>query len=32
MKLYSEALRDYLQTQPYDIGDPDCENILDLLY
>lgn len=32
MKPHSEALRDYLQTQPYDIGDPDCENILDLLY
>ena len=32
MKPYSEALRDYLQTHPYDIGDPDCENILDLLY
>lgn len=32
MKLYSEALRGYLQTHPYDIGDPDCENILDLLY
>ena len=32
MKPHSEALRDYLQTQPYDIGDPDCENILNLLY
>ena len=32
MKPHSEALRDYLQTQPYDIGDPDFENILDLLY
>lgn len=32
MKPYSEALRDHLQTQPYDIGDPDCENILNLLY
>ena len=32
MKPYSEALRDYLQIHPYDIGDPNCENILDLLY
>ena len=32
MKPYSEALRDYLQTHPYDIGDPNCENILNLLY
>ena len=32
MKPYFEALRDYLQIHPYDIGDPDCENILDLLY
>ena len=32
MKSVSEALRDYLQTHPYDVGDPDCENILDLLY
>ena len=32
MKSVSEAMRDYLQTHPYNIGDPDCENILDLLY
>ena len=32
MKPYFEALRDYLQIHPYDIGDPNCENILDLLY
>lgn len=32
MKSVSEAMRDYLQTHPYDAGDPDCENILDLLY
>ena len=32
MKSISEAMRDYLQTHPYDVGDPDCENILDLLY
>ena len=32
MKSVSEAMRDYLQTHPYNVGDPDCENILDLLY
>ena len=32
MKSVSEAMRDYLQTHPYETGDPDCENILDLLY
>ena len=32
MKSVSEAMRDYLQTHPYDIGDPEYENILDLLY
>ena len=32
MKSVSEAMRDYLQTHSYDVGDPDCENILDLLY
>ena len=32
MKPYFEALRDYLQIHPYDIGDPNYENILDLLY
>ena len=32
MKSVYEAMRDYLQTHPYDVGDPDCENILDLLY
>ena len=32
MKTISEAMRDYLLTHPYDVGDPDCENILDLLY
>ena len=31
MKPYFEALRKYLHTHPYDTGDPDCENILDLL-
>ena len=32
MKSISEAIKNYLQTHPYDTGDPDCENILDLLY
>ena len=32
MKSISQAICDYLQTHPYNTGDPDCENILDLLY
>lgn len=32
MKSVSEAMRGYLQTHPYNVGDPDCENILELLY
>ena len=32
MKSIAEALRKYLHSDPYDTGDPDCENILDLLY
>ena len=32
MKSVSEAMRDYLKTHPYDVGYPDCENILELLY
>ena len=32
MKSVSDAMRDYLQMHPYDVGDPDCENILDILY
>ena len=32
MKSISQAMRDYLKTHPYDTGDPDCENIRDLLY
>ena len=32
MKSIAEALRKYLHTHPYNTGDPDCENILDLLY
>ena len=32
MKSIFEAIKDYLQTYPYDTGDPDCKNILDLLY
>ena len=32
MKSVSEALRNYLQIHLYVTCDPDCENILDLLY
>ena len=32
MESVSEAMRDYLQPHLYDVGDPDCENIQDLLY
>ena len=32
MKSISQAMRDYLKIHPYETGDPDCENILDLLY
>lgn len=32
MQSISQAMRNYLQKHPYDTGDPDCENILDLLY
>ena len=32
MKSVSKAMRTYLQSHPYDMGDPDCEDILDLLY
>lgn len=32
MKSISQAIRDYLKIHPYETGDPDCENILDLLY
>ena len=32
MKSISEAMRGYLQTHPYNVGDPDCGNVLDLLY
>lgn len=32
MKSVSEAIKNYFQIHPYDTGDSDCENILDLLY
>ncbi len=32
MKSVSKAIKNYLQIHPYDTGDSDCENILDLLY
>ena len=32
MKTVSEALRTYLQTHPFDSGDPDCTTVLDQLY
>ena len=32
MKSISEALRTYMQTHPFDSGDPDCKTVLDQLY
>ena len=32
MKSISEALRTYMQTHPFDSGDPDCTTVLDQLY
>lgn len=32
MKSVSEALRAYMQTHPFDSGDPDCTTVLDQLY
>lgn len=32
MKSTSEALRAYMQTHPFDSGDPDCTTVLDQLY
>ena len=32
MKSISEALKTYMQTHPFDSGDPDCETVLDQLY
>ena len=32
MKSTSEALHAYIQTHPFDSGDPDCTTVLDQLY
>ena len=32
MKSISEALKTYIQTHPFDSGDPDCKTVLDQLY
>ena len=32
MKFISEALKTYMQTHPFDSGDPDCKTVLDQLY
>ncbi len=32
MKSISEALKTYMQTHPFDSGDPDCQTVLDQLY
>ena len=32
MKSISEALKIYMQTHPFDSGDPDCTTVLDQLY
>lgn len=32
MKSISETLRAYMQTHPFDSGDPDCKTVLDQLY
>ena len=32
MKFISEALKTYMQTRPFDSGDPDCKTVLDQLY
>ena len=32
MKSISEALKTYMQTRPFDSGDPDCKTVLDQLY
>lgn len=32
MKTISEALKTYMQTHPFDSGDPDCKTVLDQLY
>jgi len=32
LKSISEALKTYMQTHPFDSGDPDCHTVLDQLY
>ena len=32
MKSISKAMKTYLQTHPFDSGDPDCKTVLDQLY
>ena len=32
MKTYIEAMKSYMQTHPFDSGDPDCKTVLDQLY
>ena len=32
MKSISKALKTYMQTRPFDSGDPDCKTVLDQLY
>jgi hypothetical protein len=32
MKSISNALKAYMQTHPFDSGDPDCKTVLDQLY
>ena len=32
MKSISKAMKIYLQTHPFDSGDPDCKTVLDQLY
>lgn len=32
MKTVSELLKTYMETHPFDTGDPDCQSVLDLLY
>ena len=32
MKSISEALKTYMQTRPFDSGDPNCKTVLDQLY
>ena len=32
LKSISKALKTYMQTRPFDSGDPDCKTVLDQLY